>query len=31
MLDAETLRAHCLNQKAAVEEFPFGPEPAYSK
>ena len=26
MFDAEALRRHCLNQKAAVEEFPFGPE-----
>ena len=26
MLDANSLRAHCLGQKAAVEEFPFGPE-----
>ena len=26
MLDREALRAHCLAQKAAVAEFPFGPE-----
>lgn len=26
MLDYEAVRAHCLRQKGAVEEFPFGPE-----
>ena len=31
MLDAATLRQHCLNQTAAVEEFPFGPEAAVFK
>ncbi len=26
MLDSEALRAHCLSQIEAVEEFPFGPD-----
>jgi predicted DNA-binding protein (MmcQ/YjbR family) len=26
MLDVDALRAQCLNQKATVEELPFGPE-----
>lgn len=31
MLEREDLRAHCLSQRGAVEDFPFGPEAAVYK
>lgn len=31
MLDREDLRAHCLSQPGATEDFPFGPDAAVYK
>jgi predicted DNA-binding protein (MmcQ/YjbR family) len=31
MLEREDLRAHCLSQRGASEDFPFGPEAAVYK
>lgn len=31
MLDREDLRAHCLSQRGATEDFPFGPDAAVYK